>query len=117
LTIQEKREDLFCYSSRSGVWNTYLEMNMKKQYSRYDVMYRYNIGCIRYIYKTEWALHCPHPSKYQNCPDFDLRIKQKNAFYISDHFSGQLLQIYVFLFNVTLLYEYSFFIHKRIGVF
>lgn len=55
--------------------------------------------------------------KYQNCPDFDLRIKQKNAFYISDHFSGQLLQIYVFLFNVTLLYEYSFFIHKRIGVF
>ena len=45
--------------------------------------------------------------------DFSCRIKAKNAFYISDHFSGQLLQIYVFLFNVTLLYEYSFFIIRE----
>lgn len=53
LTIQEKREDLFCYSSKSSIAKRLVGMNMKKQYSRYDVMYRYNIGCIRYIYKTE----------------------------------------------------------------
>lgn len=38
LTIQEKREDLFCYSLKSGIWKSLVKMNMKKQYSRYDVM-------------------------------------------------------------------------------
>jgi len=76
LTIQEKREDLFCYSSKSSIAKRLVGMNMKKQYSRYDVMYRYNIGCIRYIYKTEWALHCLYPPTFE-IGDFDFRIKQK----------------------------------------
>lgn len=32
--------------------------------------------------------------------DFEIRIKQKTLSYISGHFSGQTLQIYVFFFTM-----------------
>ena len=37
LTIQERRENLSCYSSKSGIWKSLVKMNMKKQYSRHKL--------------------------------------------------------------------------------
>lgn len=63
-------------------------------------MSRYNISCIRYIYKT---VRASYPSSffewyYMKFGDFvSLNDKAKNAFCIFGHFSSRTLQIYIFV--------------------
>jgi hypothetical protein len=58
------------------------------------------------IYKTD-ERHVRNPSDFE-IGDFVFQDVWQKRFHYTGHFSNQMLQIYIFVLNMTLLFEYFF---------
>ena len=57
----------------------------------------YSVGCTDIYHRMSVAIAS---IRLHEIGDFDFRIKQKTLSYVSGHFSGQILQIYVFFLTM-----------------
>ena len=82
---------LVCYSLRSGIWKNLAKMS-EETIPHAILLCRDTTLAVSSTYTKQNERYIVSIPLFFEIGDFSCRIKAKNAFYISDHFSSQTLQ-------------------------